>query len=256
MAQETDMEIFTDQTRKEHFLSRTDARVKIISSLMILVMVLSYRGIFFPLFVFVAGMGLCYKMKIPLKRFLLRFSEPLFIVSVVLILKLFFSGKETLFSFAWFGITVIGHSDGLMEGIRIACRIMGAVSIVAVLGFSTPFNEIMAGLSWMRVPRSFVEISMFAYRYIFLLFEDGMVIYNAQKNRLGYTKIRRGLNSFGVLAGSLTLKAFDNSHNTTVAMVQRGYDGTMPLLKQKPFRLAEVSLSILVIAVMGIIWTR
>jgi cobalt/nickel transport system permease protein len=112
----------------------------------------------------------------------------------------------------------------------------------------------MAGLSWFRVPKGFIEILMFAYRYIFVLFEDAQVIYQAQKNRLGYSTIRRGLSSFGTLAGSLTIKAFDNSQSTTVAMVQRGYDGDMPMLSHRPFKSTEVVTSTLVLLIMGVIW--
>jgi len=126
--------------------------------------------------------------------------------------------------------------------------------VVALLGFSTPFTEIMAGLSWFRVPRGFIEILLFAYRSLFTLFEDAMVIYTAQKNRLGYSSVRRGLGSFGVLAGSLTLKAFENSQNTTVAMVQRGYDGTMPMLDHRPFKYSEVAVACLFVLAAGFLW--
>ncbi len=151
-------------------------------------------------------------------------------------------------------INISGYKDGLMDGLMIAVRIMGAVSIVTVMGFSTPFTEFIAGLSWLKVPKGFIEILMFAYRYIFVLFDDAMVIYNAQKNRLGYSNIRRGLGSFGILTGSLMLKAFEHSHNITVSMIQRGYDGNMPILKHKPFKLSEVVVSVLAITAMGIVW--
>jgi cobalt/nickel transport system permease protein len=173
---------------------------------------------------------------------------------VLITLKLFSSGNEVLFSLNISSLEITAYKDGLIDGLMIACRIMGAVSIVAVLGFATPFTELMAGLSWMRVPKGFIEILMFAYRYIFVLFDDAMVIYNAQKNRLGYSSIGRGLSSFGTLAGSLTLKAFENSENTTVAMVQRGYDGNIPMLKHKPFRASEVFCSILIVVIMGAVW--
>ncbi len=87
-----------------------------------------------------------------------------------------------------------------------------------------------------------------------MLFEDAMVIYQAQKNRLGYSTIRRGLSSFGTLAGSLIIKAFDHSQSTTVSMVQRGYDGTIPTLRHKPFRSSEVLASALFLLVMGFVW--
>lgn len=252
--EEIPMEIFSEHFRKDHLLSRIDARVKMLFCLAILGMVLSYKGLVFPLLILCISSMLCMRMKIPLKIFLLRFSEPLFIASVVILLKSLFSGQEAVFSIEMAGIAITGHKDGFMDGLQIGSRILGAVSVVAVLGFSTPFTEVVAGLSWFRIPRGFVEILLFAYRYIFVLLDDAMVIYNSQKNRLGYSSIRRGLSSFGVLAGSLTLKAFEHSQNTTLAMIQRGYDGNMPMLKHKPFKPSEVIVSIVLLAAMGFAW--
>jgi cobalt/nickel transport system permease protein len=241
--------------KHDHMLVHVDARVKHLAALAVLMMVVSYRGTAFPLLITLLCLFLCIRMRIPLRALVLRFSEPLFIAVVVLLLKVFFSGKETLFSGNIIGIKVVGHKDGLMEGLLIGSRIISAVSVVAVLGFATPFTEFMAGLSWFRVPKGFIEILMFAYRYIFVLFEDAQVIYQAQKNRLGYSTVRRGLSSFGTLAGSLTIKAFDHSQNTTVAMVQRGYDGDMPMLMHRPFKSSEIFASTLFLLVIGAVWT-
>jgi cobalt/nickel transport system permease protein len=235
-------------------LSRVDSRVKILAALAVITMVLSYRGFFLPLFVASFCFFLCIKMKVPLKVFLLRFSEPLLIASVIILLKFLFSGQDTIFSFKAGGLHIAGHRDGLMEGLMIAARIISAVSIVATVGFSTPFTEVLAGLAWLKVPKGFIEILLFAYRYIFVLFEDGMVIYNAQKNRLGYSNMRRGLRSFGTLTGTLVLKAFDHSQNLTTSMVQRGYDGNVPMMKNRPFRTWEIVASILVVAALGLMW--
>ena len=248
------MELFSEYFKKRHFLSRVDARIKLIVSLILLIMVLSYRGIAFPLFILFLNVILCIRMKVPLRVLFLRFSEPLIVASVVVILKFLSGGKDTLFSVEIAGIRLAGHTDGLMEGLMIAGRILGGVSIVAVLGFSTPFTEFMAGLSWFKIPKGFIEILMLAYRYIFVLLEDATVIYNAQKNRLGYSSFRRGLNSFGVLTGSLILKAFEQSQNVTVAMIQRGYDGNIPILRHKPFKPSELLFSLLFVTVMGFLW--
>lgn len=248
------MELFSEHFKKRNLLSGIDARIKLIVAIFMLVLVLSYKGFVFPLILAILGFSACLGMKISLRKFALRFSEPLFIVLLVVAIKCFFSGSDIMFSFDLFGQVITGHRDGLLDGIMIACRIAGAVSIATVLGYSTPFTELMAGLAWLRVPKGFIEVLMFAYRYIFVLLEDAMVIYNAQKNRLGYSSVRRGLHSFGTLAGSLTLKAFETSHNTTVAMIQRGYDGNTPMLKHAPFRVSEVALSIIFIIIMGAVW--
>lgn len=248
------MHLFSEHIRKDHSLSKIDARVKLVFTLAILAMVLSYKGFFFPLMVLGGCIFLCVYIKVPLKVFLMRFSEPLFIAIVLILLKFFFTGKEALFTMDIAGIKITGYLDGLKDGLMIACRILGAVSIVVILGFTTPFAKLIAALSWLRVPKGLIEISIFAYRYIFTILEDAFVIYNAQKNRLGYLSIKQGLVSFGTLAGFLIIKAFDHSQNTTVAMVQRGYNGDIPMLKHKPFRVSEVIVSFLIIAAVGFVW--
>lgn len=248
------MEFFSEYFKKDHLFSQIDARVKLSVSLLVLTMVLSYKGLAFPLFILVISLVLCTMMKIPLRVFLLRFSEPFFIACVIILLKFISCGQEVIFSIKVCGIAITGYNDGLINGLQIASRILGAVSIMIVLGFSMPFIEFMSALSWMRMPKGFVEILMLAYRYVFLLLEDAMIIYHAQKNRLGYSNIKQGLCSFGTLTGSLVLKAFDHSQHVTVAMIQRGYDGNIPMLKHKPFKFFEVVAGFFIIIAMGVVW--
>jgi cobalt/nickel transport system permease protein len=249
------MHRLTRQTiNTDHPLTRLDPRVKLISTLALLVMVISSRGVVFPLLVATVSLALCLSLGVRPKLLLVRFAEPLFIAIMVLLLKLFFSGVVPLFSFQIFGVEVAGHKDGLLEGLFIASRIGGAVSLVALLGFSTSFTDLMAALAWLRAPREFIEVSLFAWRYLFVLFADAQVVYAAQKNRLGYAGLLRGMRSFGTLAGALVIKAFDNSQTVTCAMVQRGYDGTMPLLRHKPLNSTEVALSLTFLFCMGMIW--
>ncbi|HYS42958.1 MAG TPA: cobalt ECF transporter T component CbiQ [Geobacteraceae bacterium] len=249
------MHHFTRQMHNsEHPLTRLDPRVKLLSALALLVMVISCKGVAFPLLVAAVCLALSLGIGVRPKVLALRFAEPLFIAAMVLLLKLFFAGSVPLFSVDFFGLQIVGHRDGLLEGLLITSRIAGAVSVVATVGFATPFTELMAALAWLRVPQGFIEVALFAWRYLFVLLDDAQVVYAAQKNRLGYAGYRRGLRSFGTLAGALVIKAFDNSQTVTTAMVQRGYDGTMPLLKHKPFILKEVAMSCFFLVVIGFIW--
>lgn len=243
-----------ETTAKSHLLNRIDPRVKLISVLALLMMVISGRGFLFPLLIGAVSLGLCLGLGITPKRLFTRFAEPAFIASMVVLLKLFCSGTLLLFSIRIFGLEITGHRDGLMDGLFIASRIGGAVSLVALLGFSTSFTDLMAAFSWLRVPRGFVEVTMFAWRYLFVLFDDAQVVYAAQKNRLGYVGFFRGLRSFGTLTGALVIKAFDNSQTITTAMTQRGYDGNMPLMGQRPLRFRELALSLTFLLAMGVVW--
>jgi cobalt/nickel transport system permease protein len=237
-----------------HLLSCLDPRVKLLAALALLVMVTSSRSIAFPLLVAALCLGVCRWLRVPAKLLLLRFAEPLFLAGVVLLLKTFCNGGEPLFSIDLHWLQLTASRDGLLEGFRIAARICGAVTLVAALGFATPFTGLLAALAWLRLPRSFIEVTIFAWRYLFVLAEDAQVIHAAQRNRLGYVGVRRSCRSFGTLAGALVIKAFDSSQTMTTAMTQRGYDGTLPLMKHKPFRTGEVATSGMFLAVMALIW--
>jgi cobalt/nickel transport system permease protein len=241
-------------TKDDHPLVRIDPRIKLFSTLALLVMVISGKGYAFPLLISMISLGICFNLGVRPKVLLMRFAEPVFIAAMVVILKMLFSGNQPLCSMHLPGLELTIHGDGLMDGLLIASRICGAVSLVALLGFSTPFTDLMAALAWLRAPQGFVEVALFAWRYLFVLFEDAQVVYAAQKNRLGYIGFQRGLRSFGTLAGALVIKAFDNSQTITIAMVQRGYDGTLPLLHHRPLRRREVVISLMLITCMGILW--
>ncbi|GAM09631.1 putative protein [Geobacter sp. OR-1] len=243
-----------DISGQGHLLARLDSRLKLLASLALLVMVVSHKGVWFPLLTAAAGVAICFSMGVRPRLLLIRFSEPLVIALVVLVLKAFFSGQTVLWSFNIAGMAIFCHQDGLLEGIRIASRIMGACAVVATVGFATPFTELLAALAWLRVPQGLIEVTMFAWRYLFVLADDAQVVYAAQRNRLGYVGFRRSFRSFGTLAGALVIKAFDTSQTMTIAMVQRGYDGSLPMLKHRPFRLEEVSAALLAVLAMGVLW--
>lgn len=154
--------------------------------------------------------------------------HPLFIALVILTLKTFMGTGESVTLLKMGAFSVTGRPEGLREGLLISSRIMGAVSVAVLLGQVMTFTETMAALAWLRVPRGLVEVSMFAWRSLFMLYDNAGVVYTAQKNRLGYCGMRRGLRSFGAMAGILVIRAFDNSQAMTVAMTQRGYDGSLP----------------------------
>ena len=248
------MELFPESFHPDHWLSRIDSRVKLPAAVLILIMVLTHQGFAFPWIVAIGALWLLNRMRIPFKVYLIRVAEPLFIILMLVFLKTFFTGQEVFYSLDLWGWPLAAHRDGLLEGLRIGSRIVGAVSLVVLLSFCTSFTDFMAGLSWFKVPKSLIEILLFAYRYIFVLLEEAQVIYQAQKNRFGYSSLARGLNSFGTLTGSLILRVFEHSQNVSVSMIQRGYDGHLPLLKHKSFKKAEVLCSGLVLLAFGILW--
>ncbi|MEK7852030.1 MAG: CbiQ family ECF transporter T component, partial [Deltaproteobacteria bacterium] len=142
------------------------------------------------------------------KTIFVRLLEPLSVAGIVIVVKLYFIG--------W---------GGIGEGLMMASRILGAVSLILLLSTTTPVDALLKALTWFRVPRTWTDVGLLTYRYIFVLIEDAYVVYSAQRVRLGYLGIRRSLESFGTLTGTIVIRAYDQAIATSQAMRLRGYVG-------------------------------
>lgn len=218
-----------------------DPRIRLLAAILLLTLVVSSGNSAFPWQV--AGICLPVALMVGMrpKVLLLRLLHPLFIAALILTLKAFIGEGEAFAVFHLGGYTLAAHRAGLHEGILIVSRIIGAVSVAVLLSQVMAFTETMAAMAWLRVPAGLVEVSLFAWRALFMLYDDAGVVYTAQKNRLGYCGLRRGLRSFGAMAGMLTIRAFDASHAMTTAMTQRGYDGTLPLMRRSRLSLLQLA---------------
>ena len=230
------------QQQNEHAaVAAVDPRTRLLAAGLLLALVISSHGSAFPWQV----AGICLPVALIAgmqpRLLLLRMLHPLFIAAVILTLKTFLGGGEPVALVQVGTFTLSGRPEGLHEGLLISSRIMGAVSVAVLLGQVMTFTETMAALAWLRMPRGLVDVAMFAWRALFMLYDDAGVVYTAQKNRLGYCGMRRGLKSFGAMAGMLTIRAFDSSQAMTVAMTQRGYDGSLPLLRASRLGRAQLA---------------
>lgn len=212
-------------------VTAVDPRSRLMAAGLLLALVVSSHGSVFPWQVAAICLPVALIAGMPPRLLLLRMLHPLFIATVIVALKVFTGAGASVTLFRVGSLTLTGQTAGLHEGLLITSRIMGAVSVAVLLSQVMTFTETMAALAWLRVPRGLVDVAMFAWRALFMLYDDAGVVYTAQKNRLGYCGMRRGLKSFGAMAGMLVIRAFDSSQAMTIAMSQRGYDGSLPLLR-------------------------
>jgi cobalt/nickel transport system permease protein len=201
-------ETFSDiYAKRDNLLTRMDARIKVLLAAAFLLLNL-WGGTALSLFIFAISILTLIYLKIPARTLLIRLLEPFGVALVVILVKLYFTG--------W---------SGLPEGMMIASRILGAVSLILLLSMTTPVDALLKALSWFRVPRTWTDVALLTYRYIFVLLEDAYVVYSAQRVRLGYLGIVRSLQSFGTLAGAIVVRAYDQAMATSQAMKLRGYVG-------------------------------
>ncbi|MFO0793892.1 MAG: CbiQ family ECF transporter T component [Candidatus Brocadiaceae bacterium] len=132
-------------------------------------------------------------------------------------------GESAWVSFSIMGYTVILKEEGLRSGLHICCKVLGGVSLVILLSFTTTISQLCTGLKWFPAPDTLLELLVFISRYIFLLLEE-VATMDCSKNRLGYASWKKTVMSFGALGGMLIIRAFERAERTSEAMRQ-GYRG-------------------------------
>jgi len=223
-------ELFSDLfARQDNFLARVDPRTKLIVALSMLVAVIYSPTPVLPLAILLGCVAATVGVGLPPRLIALRLIAPMGVAAVLLVLQSVFTGSTPLWIGNLFGIKVTLTREGWHTGALMASRVMGGVSVMLLLSSVTPAHRIFLALRSMGMSKGWVEIAMLMYRYIFVLLDLTADVTDAQRVRLGYSTVRRGVSSAGVVAGVVVLRALDQAVRTNEAMRVRGYKGDIPL---------------------------
>jgi cobalt/nickel transport system permease protein len=130
-------------------------------------------------------------------------------------------------------LTVGSHavSGGWLSFTSIMVRFVLTVSAALILVACTGIYRLCAGLEQMGVPRLFAVQLLFLYRYLFVIGEEGLrMIRGVQMRAPGVRSLR--LCTYGSLTGHLLLRSMDRAQRIYQAMVSRGFDGQLRILRR------------------------
>ncbi len=249
----TTFELFSDIfASRNNALARIDARAKLVVGLCAIVAVVLSMSAALPLATFFCCFTGMLILRLPAKLAFARLAGPMAGACVLMILVAFTSGATPLFTFSVGGFSLAATREGVLRGILMGSRVMGAVGVMLLVSFATPVHQIFRALHWFRVPEGWIEIAMLMYRYTFMLVEQVSDITAAQRLRLGYSGVRRSLWSMGTLAGAVVVRSIDQATATHEAMVARGYCGSMPFGSMPAMKTGDrwlmILLSVLIIS--------
>lgn len=228
-------EIFSDLfARQGNPLTRLDPRTKLIVALGTLCAVIFSRTPGFPLAVFALCLATAIAVGVPKRLVALRLAAPLGIALMLLFLQSILTGTTPIWSSSALGMKISVTSEGFSGGMLLASRVLGGVSVMLLLSSVTPAHSIFRAMRALGAPQGWAEIAMLMYRYTFVLLDLTTEVVAAQKVRLGYAGLSRGLSSAGALAGTVILRAMDQAVSTNEAMRVRGYSGTIPFGPMPP----------------------
>ncbi|MGH9193201.1 MAG: cobalt ECF transporter T component CbiQ [Acidimicrobiales bacterium] len=130
-------------------------------------------------------------------------------------------------------VDVLGVSlsePGLWAAWNIVAKGTLGVTASIVLAATTPVADLLRGLDRLRVPRVITAIAGFMVRYLGIVAGEAQRMHVARQSR-GYDPRwlwqARGM---AASAGTLFVRSYERGERVYLAMLARGYDGTMPAL--------------------------
>lgn len=205
-----------DQYAKRSPLNRFDPRVKIVSTI-ILIVAVAFLTEIVPLLLCIAFLLVLVAIsKVPVKHL----------------------GKSYLLTFPFivFASLAIFLSSGTDVALGMFLRITDSVVALLLLVSTTPFFDLLKALRWFRLPAIFSSLLLFTYRFIFVLLDEleRMKMARAARGFNGGGNIfqKEKLRTIAYTAGMVFVRSNIRAGNIYDALVSRGYDGEIRTLNR------------------------
>ena len=215
--------LFAERTaRQPGLLQALDARLKILSALLVLLAVGLSRSLLVILALYFLALVLAVFSKIPLGFFVKRVWLLIpFFTGVIALPALFITPGPVL---AHLPLGLVITQTGLTTAVFLLLRVGTSVSVAVLLVLTTPWNSVLKALGVLRVPAVIILILGMTYRYIHLLLHLTNDMFLSRKSRL----LRRmsGPEERRLIAattGTLLNKSLQVSSEVYLAMQSRGF---------------------------------
>ena len=212
-------------------LQRIDPRVKVITTVGLLIAASLLRHVPLLALMYFATLPLAAASKLSMRFFIKRVWLFIPIFAGIIVIPAMFSfithGHIVVPLGTWFGHRVGLTGQGVRSAGLIVIRVATSISLVVLLTLTTPWTELLAALRALRVPKMFIVVLGMAYRYLFHLLDSVTDMYTARKARtVGRdTDITDSRAFVGASAGALFGKAHALSDEVYSAMISRGFTG-------------------------------
>ena len=213
----------------DSLVHRLPAHVKIAAGLTFMVVVVATPARHWWAFAWYAVLigGVAVTARLPLGRLATRMTVE--IPFVVFALLLPFLGRPPM-------TEVLGLSlsePGLLAAWNILAKATLGVAASVLLAATTRSRDLLDGLATLRVPALLVEIAGFMVRYLHVVSDEWRRMSMARVSRAPEVD---GVRSWPVVsrtAGVLFIRSYERGERVHLAMLARGYGGSMPLLEER-----------------------
>ena len=123
--------------------------------------------------------------------------------------------------------TILAVTAGWVSFLSIVLRGLLSVQALLVLIGSTGYYGLCRSMQRLGVPAVFTTQLLFVYRYLYVLIEEAAAMQQARDAR-SFGRRSYPLKIWGTLVGQLLIRTFDRAEQISRAMLARGFSGRIP----------------------------
>jgi cobalt/nickel transport system permease protein len=207
---------------------RLAPQCKVLATLLfVLVVVTTPREMFWVFGVEAGMLGVAARVsRVPIATLIRRLTLELPFVAFAVLLPIVGRGER---------IDVAGASlsvSGLWAAWNILVKATLGVAATGLLTATTPIPALLQGLERLRLPRVFVGICAFMVRYAGVITGELHRMRIARESRGHDPRWIWQARAIASTAGVLFIRSYERGERVYLAMVSRGYDGSMPVLHE------------------------
>lgn len=215
-------------------LREVNTYVKVVTGLGALILCLLSQSYIAPLFIAVLLSGaILFLARIDARTYGTLFIVPIWFAAMsVAVIILLSGGNEVYWSWNPFSLLSLSITqESLNKGIFVFCRVIGGMSALLFIAFTTPMTDLFVVMKQCRIPGAVIDFAMIIYRTIFLIMGQLVQTYQAQVMRVGYgSSVRECIRSFATMCGSVFIASWESGEDLVRAMDARCYDGKFAML--------------------------
>ncbi len=122
------------------------------------------------------------------------------------------------------GYVAVVTDAGLLLYATVIVKAYLSLAYVVLLLATTPFQSLLEGLAWYRVPAFLLSLLSFTYRYIFVLVEEIERLQRAWAARYFGRRRLAQFRTLGPATAALFVRSYERAERIWAAMLSRGYD--------------------------------
>jgi len=205
------------------------AHVKLVAVVSFVFVVVATPGTWYPAF---AGYLVILCVVGAIARLTIGFVIPRLVVEipfVIFALLLPFVARGAQIEFLGMSVS----EPGLLAGVALLMKATLSVIASIVFASTTSPREMCRGLERLRLPQIMVQILTFMLRYVDVVGGELRRMRVARESRAFTARHLGHLKVLGHSAGALFIRSYERGERVHLAMLSRGYTGTLPVMEQE-----------------------